>query len=383
MHELGAVAASRVGRSARRQRRVEEAAARPVGLEQVVEELSRIGIARVKLDADRRAAAEITRRRQRVDVVGRVLSRSVAISVVAVEDLVHRAHLAVPRQADVPLHVAVEEECLTSEVIGKVVRVSVPPGEDSELLRVRHPVEDGAVRALARALAEVGEVGQELRVLVPEDRRRQIERRIGNRFVVADDERDAAVRAATDRMRSVLLNRSRHRQRFERIGHIVAVRVFEAEDAGAIVDVRPAAAAARGRRGRCRHLFGSRHHRARRVQGPAFEPEALTIADFVADHFLGLVNAVLVVVEKDSREVLLLRDDEPAETVEGDDHVTVALVGRVDALDGKARQCAELHAGDGLRNETRLIRRLSERPSVQNNDGGRHEHRTHVSRSHD
>ena len=52
MDELGAIGARRVGRAARRQRCIEQPPARPVGLEDVVEELPGVGVARVELDAD-------------------------------------------------------------------------------------------------------------------------------------------------------------------------------------------------------------------------------------------------------------------------------------------------------------------------------------------
>ena len=264
-------------------------------------------------------------------------------------------------QADVPLHVAVEEERFAGEVVGEVVRVAIAAREDAELLRRRIPVEDRAVRAFARALAEVREVRQELRVLVLEDERRQIERVVGDGLVVADDDGHAAVGPAPDRVRSVLLDRSRHAERFEGIGDIVSVGVLELEEAGAVVDVGSAAAASRRRWRRCRDLLGRWHHRACRVERLAFEPQALAIADLVADDFFGFVDAVFVVVEQQSRKVVLFGHDQPPEAVERDDHVAVALVGRVHPLDRKSWQRAELHAGNGLGHEARLIRRLSQR----------------------
>ena len=170
VHEFRAIGPCGIRGATRRQRRVEQASARPVGLEQVVEKFTRVGVTRIELDTDGRSAADVARRRQGVDVVRGVLAGAVSISVVPVQDLMRRANFTVPRHIDVPLHVAVEEERLAGQVVAEVVGVAITAGEHVELLRLRAPVEDRAVRSLAGADAEVGEVGQKLSVLVLQHR---------------------------------------------------------------------------------------------------------------------------------------------------------------------------------------------------------------------
>ena len=265
----------------------------------------------------------------------------------------------------------------------------MPPEKARNFLVVRVPLVDRAVRAVAGAVDPVGEVRQELHVLVLEDRRVELERLVLDHLVVAHHQADAAVGTPANRVRPVLLDAARHRHGLQRVHHVVAVGVLQAHDrrrAVAAATTATAAASARLRRRRLgRQLRGRLDEHARAPHRRAVEPEALAVADLVAQDLLALVDPVLVLVEHDSREILLLRDHESPLAVEGDDDVAVGLVGRVDALDVEAGQSAELHAGHGLVHEACLIGCLTGRRGAHRSDrdnASEHDSRTNGSPIH-
>ena len=101
------------------------------------------------------------------------------------------------------------------------------------------------------------------------------------------------------------------------------------------------------------------HVHARPIHGPAVEPQALAVSDFVGDDLFRLVNAVVVGVQQQARVIQLFRDHEPAEAVERQRDIGVGLVGWVHTFDDETRQRAELHASNGLRHHLRLVRGLA------------------------
>ena len=174
---------------------------------------------------------------------------------------------------------------------------------------------------------------------------------------------DAAVRPPANRVRAVLLDAAGEPEHFHRVDHVVAIGVVELDDrrrAGCRRLRRPpprppcagggafaASSAAASTSTHDPYIVGPSNHRPWQLRTLSL----MIFSDFV--------DAVLVVVEQDPRVVLLLRDDQASLAVEGDDDVAVVLVGRVDALDAEAGQRAELHAGHGLRDQARLVRRLT------------------------
>ncbi len=351
MHQLGAIGRRRVARALARQRRVEQAAARPVGFEQRVVHRRRVGPRLVELDPDRRSAADVAQRRQAVVGPGRQLAGAVAVAVVAAGHDVHGADVAVPRHPDVPLHVAVEREQLALEIEGVVVGVAEGAGDDREALRHGIDAVHGAVRADLGARAEAPPVlddRQELRLAAAGERRRRIDLRlVDEERVVAGHHRQRAVRAAAQRMHAVLLDGVDERRDQRRaLGDAVGVGVRHLVEAGLLGWRR----------------LSLRHRRvARPVQRRPVVPEALAVPDAGADDDFALEDAVAVGVDQPPRVVQLLRHHQAALAVEGHGDVGVGLPRRHDALDGEVRQRREAPGfgagGERRRRRTPVLRR--------------------------
>ncbi len=331
MHQLGAGGGRDVAGAFARQGRVEQAAARPVGLEQRVAHRRRVGVRLVELDPDRRSAADVAQRRQAVVGPRRQLAGAVPVAVVAAGHDVHRADVAIPRHPDVPLHVAVEGEQLAVQVEGVVVGIAEGAGDDGEALRRRVDAMDGAVGADFGARPEAAAVlhhREELRLTAAGERRSRIDLPfVDEERVVAGHHRQGAVRATPQRVDAVLLDRVDERRDQRRaLGDAVAVGV------GHLVEAR----LLRRRRLPLRH-----GGIARAIQGRPVVPQALAILDAGADDHLALEEAVAIGVDEPSGMVELLRDDQPALAVERHRDVGVGLPGRHRALDGEVRQRSE------------------------------------------
>ena len=90
----------------------------------------------VAFDADRRAAARLVQRRQHVEQVGRLIRGSRSPAEVAAHRRVYDADGPIPRQTNVPFHVAVEAEEFAIGIEGGVELVAIAGGDESHVLAV-------------------------------------------------------------------------------------------------------------------------------------------------------------------------------------------------------------------------------------------------------
>ena len=205
-----------------------------------------------------------------------------------------------------------------------------------------------------------------------------VHRRRAEVGVVADEHHDRSVRPATNRMRAVIAHAVRRvpRDPFDRVHHVVAVRILqlvEAGDAGVRLPAASAATAtaAGGRLRTCRTAARSgracrraaRRSRRRRerlriavepsetvgVERRAVIEQTVTGVQPVGDDLLAFEHAVAVRVNQESRRAAVARhalaDDWPALTVEGHDDVGLGFLDGIDAVHTKTRQRGEWGAG--------------------------------------
>ena len=295
-------------------------AERPVGHEVGALVPGREGGVFVELQADRRAAADVVNGRQAVDVVRRRVGRAGAPAEVGAGRAVADAHRPIPRQALVPLHVAVEGEQLAVETEGGVEDVTEAAGHQRRVPAVGVEPPDAAarrqdVRAVAvgvveprqqRVLRRAGLVLVRPHLAVRPAPERRIRRQIAHvrPRVVAVDDVEGVVGAVEDGVRPVFahaadlaaarrLGLAVGKQQRRLVDLVLALRVAAAVEAGAAGAV------------------------ADQQQGVADPAHALTILDDAAIRPDVLQHAVLVGVGAEQDRPVFLRDEQPALGVEG------------------------------------------------------------------
>ena len=192
---------------------------RPVGHQEGASVFRPEAMMIVELDADGRSAPCFVERRQAVDVVVRRVGRPGAPDEVGARRAVADADVPVPRQADIPFHVAVEGEQLGLRAEGGVEVIAEAGGDQAHVLAIEVHAPDGSARSEdvggvavgvveARQQHVLGRAGLAL-VGAHAAGRPARQRRVGRQFigvgcflradarggVVADDEVEEAIRA--------------------------------------------------------------------------------------------------------------------------------------------------------------------------------------------
>ncbi len=315
---------------------------RPVAHEKRVTVLVAQPPAVVKHHAGRRAAADIDRRRQAVDVILRPLRPAAPPAELGPGHQVVDPRRPVPGQRDVPLHVRVVREQLAVAIERTVVGVAKAPHEQLDEAAVGvGPHDRAAGRLDARGVA----VGvfvlrrDQLAVVEMMVRAGGGQRRL-DEGVVADDDVNEAVRAEHRRMRPMLAHAALElEERFDALGGAVVVGIGQPVE------------------GRARGAIAHGEHVAVPSQ------DALAVVHLGAEVLDRLERAVVVLVLHQQERTPFARGDDVARFVEAHCHERTGRVGRDDLFDGKTRQ-----RGESL---------FERRRGVGSVHGGRRDHQGH------